>query len=419
MKANSQQFIQKRRFYLILPVLVVPFLTMFFWALGGGQGQVNEKEKFTIGLNLSLPSPHFSGEANTWDKLSLYQKARKDSLEAGQAKRNDPYFRLSRLKSKGDTIPPDTLKKRALQTALGGSADTDEAEAKVYRKLEQLQKQIDNPNTKGMGEKQSSATQPANDKPSTLASDIDRLESMMLMMQEGRQEDSEMQEINDVLNKILDVQHPERVKSRLDKARPVSQGLYAEPSAGLSSISILGHPNQEERISNRFYGLDDDVTPLAAQNAIKAEVYGSQNLVSGSIVKLILLQDISLSGVTIPKNTFVFGECSLTQERLTVQVNSLHSNNSIYPVALTVFDIDGIEGIYVPGAIARDAAKQSSNETLQSIQLNSLDPSLEAQAATAGIEAAKGMLSKKTRLIQVNAKAGYKVFLVNKNNRSK
>src|SRR3954462_6235994 len=98
MKSHSQKFIQKRKFYMMLPVLVIPFLTMFFWALGGGQGIANAKDTNAIGLNLNLPEAKFNNEVSAWDKLSLYQKARRDSLKSNQAKKNDPYFRLSTLK---------------------------------------------------------------------------------------------------------------------------------------------------------------------------------------------------------------------------------------------------------------------------------------------------------------------------------
>jgi hypothetical protein len=43
MKAHSQKFIQKRKFYMALPVLVVPFMTMFFWALGGGKARLLQR----------------------------------------------------------------------------------------------------------------------------------------------------------------------------------------------------------------------------------------------------------------------------------------------------------------------------------------------------------------------------------------
>ena len=64
-----------------LPVLVIPFMTMFFWALGGGKGVVEAKTTKTIGLNTKLPDAKFNDEVNAWDKLSLYQKARRDSLK--------------------------------------------------------------------------------------------------------------------------------------------------------------------------------------------------------------------------------------------------------------------------------------------------------------------------------------------------
>lgn len=70
-----------------------------------------------------------------------------------------------------------------------------------------------------------------------------------------------------------------------------------------------------------------------------------------------------------------------------------------------------MEGIYIPGAITRDAAKQASSQSVQDLQLYSMDNSLGAQAATAGIEAAKGLFSKKAKLIKVTVTAGYQVLL--------
>ena len=73
--------------------------------------------------------------------------------------------------------------------------------------------------------------------------------------------------------------------------------------------------------------------------------------------------------------------------------------------------MDGLKGIYVPGAITRDVAKQSADRSLQTIGVTSLDPSLRAQAASAGIEAAKTLFSKKVKLIRVTVKADYQVLL--------
>jgi conjugative transposon TraM protein len=425
MKTHSQKFIQKRKFYMALPVLVVPFMTMFFWALGGGKGAVAAKATETIGLNMKLPDAKFNeDELNAWDKLSLYQKARRDSLKVSQAKKSDPYFRLTTLKINQDTSKRNSKSTPgSVNTSLGERKEPlDETEAKVYKKLTELQREIDKPVSKSSKSKKTK-TQSADVNSSAFQNDVDRLESMMIMMQNDPREDKEMEEINGVLNKILDVQHPERVKQRLDKAEKDNDDSFStRPDGKQDEISLLGSygsvnslPGMEE---NRFYGLEESVSAAMETNAIQAEIYGNQNLVSGAVIKMELLQDVNINGVRIPKNQFVYGVCALNGERLTIKVSSIQYGSSIFPVSMNVYDIDGLEGIHVPGAIARDAAKKSSNQAIQDIQLSTLDPSIEVQAASAGIEAAKGMLSKKTRLIQVTVKAGYKVFLKDKNSQN-
>ena len=73
--------------------------------------------------------------------------------------------------------------------------------------------------------------------------------------------------------------------------------------------------------------------------------------------------------------------------------------------------MDGLDGIYIPGAITRDVAKQSADRAVQGIGFTALDPSIKVQAASAGIEAAKTLFSKKAKLIKVMVKAGYQVLL--------
>jgi hypothetical protein len=85
--------------------------------------------------------------------------------------------------------------------------------------------------------------------------------------------------------------------------------------------------------------------------------------------------------------------------------------NNLFPVSLAVFDLDGIDGIHVPGAITRDAAKQSGDRAIQSIGMTTFDQSIGAQAASAGIELSRNLLSKKVKLIKVSVKAGYQVLL--------
>src|SRR5688572_12006089 len=87
---RSQAYLRKRKMMMVLPLLVVPFLTMAFWALGGGRSGRSEEIQ-TQGLNLRLPNPKLSNEFN--DKLSFYDQADKDSMKLAEQMRNDPYYR--------------------------------------------------------------------------------------------------------------------------------------------------------------------------------------------------------------------------------------------------------------------------------------------------------------------------------------
>ncbi len=49
------------------------------------------------------------------------------------------------------------------------------------------------------------------------------------------------------------------------------------------------------------------------------------------------------------------------------------------------------------------------------MELTSADPSLKAQAATAGINTVKSLMSRKVKQVKVLVKAGYKVLLRDKN----
>jgi conjugative transposon TraM protein len=101
----------------------------------------------------------------------------------------------------------------------------------------------------------------------------------------------------------------------------------------------------------------------------------------------------------------------LEGERLHIDINSIRKDNSLFPVKLAVYDLDGMEGVHIPGAISRDVAKQSADNSLQDIEMNSIDPSFKVQATTAGINAAKSLLTKKAKLVKVTVKAGYKILL--------
>ena len=162
---------------------------------------------------------------------------------------------------------------------------------------------------------------------------------------------------------------------------------------------------------NQFYELnspqDNQYNAPGLQNTIAAVIHQTQAPVDGAIAKLRLTSEVYITGIPIPKGTFVFGIASLNGERLNLKIRSIRYKKALLPVDLTVVDLDGIDGIYIAGAITRDAAKGTADRAIEQFGLSSLDPSITQQAASAGIEAAKTLLSKKVKLVKVTVKAGY------------
>lgn len=417
MTAHSEQFIRKRKALLFMPAPVVLFATMFFWSLGGGTGEAAPISSTpSQGLNTMLPEPQTT-ERDTWDKFKLYEIASYDSAKYEEARESDPYFDLVAFKTTHDTTP--SAESKLMNSFKRKDRLTDPNEEKVNRKIEELYREINrpalSPTTTIVKDTTASDTQ--------FSSDVTRLEQMMENLQSERKSDPEMQQIEQVLDKLLDVQYPERMKEKLSSSRTqpthaqvrLSATKVEQPYAVNDSIKIDNEAPIVTEANTGFFGLDDTSFTQSQQGEeiIEAVVHGEQQLVTGATIKLRLLNEIVIDGHTIQRDAFIYGTCNINGERLIIDIPSIHSNNALFKVSLKAYDLDGMEGIYVPGAITRDVAKQSSDNALQSMSFMTMDQSIGAQAAAAGVTAAKGLFSKKAKLIQVTVKAGYQVLLKN------
>jgi conjugative transposon TraM protein len=392
--------VRKRKAMLILPLLVIPFLTLAFWAIGGGKGE-KEKQRDPSGLNMQLPNAHLKDDKGE-NKLSFYDAAEKDSARFREEIKNDPLFQTP--------APKDTSHLLYGNKTFDLKSDNhkDPNEEKVYAKLAELNQQLNNNNANAIkeGPLQSKVI-------SVKKEDVDRLEGLMQHVNNDSGNDPEMEQLNGMMEKILDIQHPERVKEPFDKLRVTTQLFSVNRQPVQASLSLIDTIVKKDS-SVGFYGLESE-TVSEKQNAIEAIVHENQVLVSGAVIKLRLLNDITINGTHIPKDNFVFGTSSLNGERLEIEIHSIRYNNSLFHVNMEAYDMDALPGIYIPGAITRDVAKQSADNGVQTMDMTSLDPTLKAQAATAGINAAKTLLSRKAKLIRVFVKAGYKILLKDKN----
>ena len=406
----------RKKVLLFLPLVAVPLLTLLFWATGGGRGEgkITIKEK---GFNLNLPNA-INDEDGKLSKFNYYERAALDSAKMEEMRKKDPNYAAATIQADSTGIIENTGNSvKGLSRGLN-MANHDPTEEKLYRRLEQLKKAVREPATRPEARYTEGLAAKV---PGKASADVQRLEEMMHAMQDNPEpEDGAMKQINGMLENILDIQYPQRQQEKMRKASEAARGQVFPVQAGLEEepVSLLA----EQRAAtpayfggsvshNRFYSLEEADTQASLQNAIQASIADTQTIVNGSTVKIKLGQDVFISGVKIPANTFVFGTASLKGERLSVKITGIRYGNSIYPVDLTVYDLDGLDGLYIPGAINRDVAKASADQSMQTLGVATLDDSWSAQAAGAGIEAAKSLFSKKVKLVKVVVKAGYQILL--------
>ncbi|CDT07210.1 putative Bacteroides conjugative transposon TraM protein [Sphingobacterium sp. PM2-P1-29] len=406
---------RKKKFLLVLPVLFVPFLILMFWLMDGGKGsKVIAAEN--PGLNTNLPnSGEDSNEQNS--KLDAYNEAEQDSLRWLELVRSDPNYSLNHMELR------DSMDNYGLNTSLNFNSGTKSHEEKIVDRLEQLNHELRRPAHSSDEYSFSAPLRSSYNSSYAAQQDLERLEQMMQRMNAPAEEDQEMTQLNNMMDKILDIQHPQRVKERSDSyvEKRNGQVFAVRPKKEKLNITLLDNKsaldyaaessNALPKRANRFFGLEDFVADEMEENVIEAVVHEDQTVTTGSVIKFRLSRDVQINGVFIPKDEFVTGIASLQGERLEVDIESIRFGNSIFPVKLSAYDMDGLAGIYIPGTIARDVVKQNSDQALQSMSLMGFDQSLGAQAASAGIEMGKNLFSRKIRLIKVNLKAGYKVFL--------
>lgn len=403
MKLTPQQS-RKRKMLLVLPVLFIPFLTLGFYAMGGGGKKVKVTDTAKEGLNAKLPDANLKEESLA-DKLSFYDKAEKDSIKKAEWMRSDPYYTpkdVSEPEAVSASSASQFNQRLNLSPYEGGER---KPEDEVVEKLALLQRKL-NENTNTQRPPAESYVSPYTSSP--LSSDVERLETMMSRMSGSEnEEDPEIKQLSSVMDKILDIQHPDRVKERLQQRN----------SETTSALNIVSSRPDDDTITSGFFGIAATLPQEPTGNGIKAVVNENQVLVDGAIIKLRLLQDAYTGGQKIPQGSFIYGTCTLEGERLSIAISSVRCGASLYHVKMQVYDMDGLPGIHIPGAIGRDVAKQSADNSMQLLQLASMDPSLKAQAATAGINGVKSFLSKKVKLVKVTVKAGYKVLLVDESSK--
>lgn len=193
------------------------------------------------------------------------------------------------------------------------------------------------------------------------------------------------------------------------------------PKVKEEEVKEVVQPVSEDTVQSRFI-VENGKRKRRSQfsipkktNLIKAAIYGDQTIVSGSAVKMRLLEPLLVGGIEIPANTIFYGNASVGSSRLKISVENIRYGKYISPVSFTVFDSDAIEGLNLPNNMKAEAARRMEQGLLQGVQLpiSSIGTltSEVTSAITATTQVAKQILNQSLAQVKVHLKANYMMYI--------
>ena len=156
-----------------------------------------------------------------------------------------------------------------------------------------------------------------------------------------------------------------------------------------------------------------------SKNTIKACVHETQTIKGDATVRLRLLEPVQTSQHYLPKGTLVSAQAKLSNGRLMLKITSIEINESVIPVELNVFDLDGQQGLSISdsqeiSALTEMAANMSQTSGASIMMTQSAGQQLASDLGRGVVQGVSGYFSKKIKTPKVTLKAGLQVLLVAK-----
>ena len=389
--------LKKNKVLFILPLVLLPFVVLVFYILGGGEKAAQEKEiqSETENGKANYELPHAERSLEIYDKLEAYQKQEQLKTET----------RDYHVLESADTTLTGELLKESLKTSeeaviqISDGDGSGDLLAHIRKKEQSVRKELEVPRaelitksskTKNTGSLPKPAQKPVGQssgkkpvKETTAKPTYTGIEELDKVFYENtvltRKNDSLEQDLKQAQEQLLEIEKRQKASFVLEKK-------------GNSGFKTSG----------------------SKSTFIKAEIYETTTVLDGNRVKLRMLEDTWLEGKKIARNSFVYGICKTANERLYITITQIPVNENFMPVDLTVLDLDGLPGLYVPDNAARKVTKEVGSGTSTSSLFGTTNNALSYIGLRAADRTAQTLL-KRVRLKKVTVKKNTLVYLKNQN----
>ena len=201
----------------------------------------------------------------------------------------------------------------------------------------------------------------------------------------------------------------------------VAEGRISEESRSVKAPSADEPPSEVVRkvktTSDYFNTLAKDARE---QKLIQAIIDEDIKGVDGSRVRLRLLDDIEINECVVKRGSYLYATVSgFSSGRVKGDISSILVDDELVKVSLTLYDTDGMEGLYVPNSQFRETSKDvasgamSGNMNMSTGTYGNSLAQWGMQAVNNAYQKTSNAISKAIKKNKVNLKYGTFVYLVN------
>ncbi len=194
----------------------------------------------------------------------------------------------------------------------------------------------------------------------------------------------------------------------------INENAVNEPAENAESEQVV----KKVKTSSDYFNTLAENEP--EPRLIKAIIDEDIKAVEGSRVRLRLLDDVEIDGKVVPKGSYLYATMSgFGSQRVKGSIKSLLVEDELVKVNLSLYDTDGLEGLYVPSSSFRETTQDVASNALGSTMSinNGNTGNTFAQWGMQAIQNAyqrtSNALSKAVRKNKAKLKYGTFVYLVN------
>jgi len=196
---------------------------------------------------------------------------------------------------------------------------------------------------------------------------------------------------------------------------PERETVVSSLDQPISDSAFIAEYGYKER--NMGFRSVGKASPSIARNTLSVVVDRTTTIRQGDFLRLRLAESARIEGMTLPPNTVLIAQSTIDGNRMKLHVTSVEHAGRILAVKLSAFDLDGQEGLAIPGSEEVSALKEVGAGVGGTIGTSftfasSAKDQLIAEAARGVRQGASRLLQKKLRTVKVTVKSGHQLFLV-------